>query len=252
MIYEWLFLILFALSFGSFLNVLIIRVPKNESVILPHSHCPNCKQKLKYWHNIPIISYIFLGGKCAFCKQKISFVYPIIEFLTMIIFLTIFIKMGFNQNLLENKNQFLISLIFSLLLALSIIDLRYKAIPDTISLFSLFISFFLFEVIETFSNILILVGGFTLLRFYVSYFLKKEAMGEGDIIIAGIIGATLGIKLAIVAIFLSSILALPISLYFKLKKTEPETPYVPFLSLATFLVFLFDKEFLYFLRLLNG
>ncbi len=205
MIYEWLFLILFALSFGSFLNVLIIRVPKNESVILPHSHCPNCKQKLKYWHNIPIISYIFLGGKCAFCKQKISFVYPIIEFLTMIIFLTIFIKMGFNQNLLENKNQFLISLIFSLLLALSIIDLRYKAIPDTISLFSLFISFFLFEVIETFSNILILVGGFTLLRFYVSYFLKKEAMGEGDIIIAGIIGATLGIKLAIVAIFLSSI-----------------------------------------------
>lgn len=252
LIYEWIFLALLALSFGSFLNVLIVRVPKEESIVLPHSHCPECREKLKWWHNIPLISYILLKGKCAYCKERISFVYPIVEFLTMFIFLVVFMKMGLSQNILENRDPFLISIIFSLLLTLSVIDIRYKAVPDSISLSALTISLFLFNIIDTFSNALLLAGGFTFLRFYVSFILKKEAMGEGDIIIAGIIGAMLGVKLAMVAIFLSSILALPISLFFKLKKDEPETPYIPFLGLATFIVFMFDSEFLYLLRLLHG
>ncbi len=252
MIYEWIFLILFALSFGSFLNVLIVRVPKGESIVLPNSHCPTCKAKLKAWHNVPLISYMLLKGKCAYCKKKISFVYPVVELLTLFIFIATFIKMGFSENLIENRDAFLLSIIFSLLLTLSVIDLRYKAVPDSISLTTLTLSLFLFNIIDTFSNALLLAGGFTFLRFYVSFFLKKEAMGEGDIIIAGIIGAVLGVKLSMVAIFLSSILALPISLFLRWKRSEYETPYIPFLALALFIVFMFDDEFLYFLRLLHG
>lgn len=252
MIYEWIFLALFSLSFGSFLNVLIVRVPKGESVVLPNSHCPICKEKLKWWHNIPLISYIFLKGQCAYCEKKISFVYPIVEFFTMFIFIAVFVKMGFSENLLENRDTFLLSIIFSLLLSLSVIDLRYKAVPDSISLSTLTLSLFLFNIIDTLSNALLLAGGFTFLRFYVSFILRKEAMGEGDIIIAGVIGAILGVKLSIVAIFLSSILALPIALFFRFKNQELETPYIPFLSIALFIVFMFDEEFLYLLRLINN
>jgi len=246
---DIIFVVLFALSFGSFLNVLIVRVPENINIAFPLSHCPKCKEKLKIWHNIPLISYFLLRGKCHFCGEKISFFYPLVEFLTAVIFLTVFWKFDFTISI----DYVLISIIFSLLLTLSMIDFRYKAIPDSISLTTLLVSFFLFDIFDTASNILLFAGGFTLLRFYVSFILKKEAMGEGDIIIAGIMGAVLGIKLGLFAIFLSSFLALPISLFYRFSKNELELPFVPFLALATFLVFIFDDLSLNFLRIvLNG
>ncbi len=85
MVGEYLIISIFGVVIGSFLNVLIYRIPKGENIAFPASHCQSCNTPLKWWHNIPIISWIILGGKCHFCKEKISIQYPIIEFLTGVI-----------------------------------------------------------------------------------------------------------------------------------------------------------------------
>ncbi len=237
MIYEGVLFTLFGLLFGSFLNVLILRIPKEESVVFPSSYCPNCKNRLKFYHNIPLLSWIFLRGKCAFCSQKISIQYPLVELFTTLIFLIIFIK---NSNITE---ALIISLVFALLFALSIIDFRYKAVPDSLNLTTLSLAIFSSSaIIDNFTNALLFAGGFSLLRFYVSYIVKKEALGEADIMIAATIGALVGIKLGLFVIFLSAIIALPV--FIILKDKNLEIPFIPFLALALFIVYIFDNFFL--------
>ncbi len=88
-------LFIFGILIGSFLNVVIYRIPKNESIVFPSSKCQSCGNSLKWYHNIPIFSWVFLGGKCAFCKDKISVQYPVVEFVTGLIFVAIYMKLGF-------------------------------------------------------------------------------------------------------------------------------------------------------------
>ncbi|NPA60485.1 MAG: prepilin peptidase, partial [Epsilonproteobacteria bacterium] len=116
---------------GSFLNVVILRIPKDESVVFGASHCPKCLHPLKPWHNIPIISWIFLMGKCSFCKTKISIQYPLIELASGAIFFFIALKYSISIPSL------FIALSFLMLLALSIIDLKYKMIPDSLNLLAI-------------------------------------------------------------------------------------------------------------------
>ncbi|MDD2905318.1 MAG: prepilin peptidase [Sulfurimonas sp.] len=259
---ESLIAFLFGLIFGSFLNVVILRIPKDESVVFEASHCYSCNKTLKPWHNIPLFSWIFLGGKCAYCKSKISAQYPLVELFTGLMFGVLASKYTLDFPLL------MIALSFSMLLALSMIDFKYKMVPDSLNLLAI-----LFAVLGTwsiqgvllnFQNALLLAGGFTLLRFALSYLLtssaqraaKKtqtswtknyhtypfiEAMGEGDIMVAATMGALLGVKLALVAIFLSALLALPVMLaLLSRSKEEQRVPFVPFLALATFIVFIYD------------
>jgi len=231
----WIFIALFGLVIGSFINVLIARIPKGESVIFPESHCPKCDTKLKPWHNIPLLSYLFLGRKCAYCKTPISIQYPLVEFSSAVIFVTIFAKVGMNIDAL------LLSLVFVILLALSIIDLYYKAVPDSLNLSALTLAIFSGSILESFEYALLFAGAFSLLRFYISFIIGKEAMGEGDIMIAATIGAILGFKLSLVTIFLSALLSLPVSILMRSKTKE--IPYIPFLSLALLIVYLFDEYF---------
>lgn len=259
---ELFFAFIFGTLFGSFLNVVILRIPKEESVVFGASHCFNCQKPLKPWHNIPLFSWIFLGGKCAFCKSKISLQYPMIELLSGLLFLV-----------LANKYAlafptFMIALSFLMLLALSVIDFKYKMIPDSLNLlailFAIFGAWSVQGLFTNFQNALLFAGGFTLLRFALSYLLtssaqraaKKtqtswtknyqtypliEAMGEGDIMVGATMGALLGVQLTLVAIFLSALLALPIMLLLlKRSKEEQRVPFVPFLALATFIVFIYD------------
>ncbi len=227
---------LFGLLFGSFLNVLILRIPKDESVVFPSSHCPKCNTDLKWWHNIPLISWLLLGGKCAFCKEKISFQYPLIELTSAIIFLLAYLKMG------DVTHGVVVGLVFALLLGLSIIDFRYKAVPDSLNLAALTLAIFSSSAILTnFSNALLFAGGFSLLRFYVSFVIKKEALGEADIMIAATIGAMVGVKMGLFTIFLSAIIAMPVFIY--IKEKDYEVPFIPFLALALFLVYMFNDFF---------
>ena len=229
-------LTLSGLLFGSFLNVLILRIPIDKSVVFPSSACPKCNNNLKWWHNIPVLSWLILGGKCSFCKEKISIQYPIIELLSALIFALMYWKNGdFQYSLISG-------LVFALLLGLSVIDFRYKAVPDSLNLGALTLAVFASSaMLDNFVNALLFAGGFALLRFYVSFVLKKEALGEADIMIAATIGAMVGLKLGAVAIFLSAIIALPVFLI--IQKKDLEVPYIPFLALALFIVYLFDDFF---------
>ncbi len=233
---EFGIITLFGLLFGSFLNVLILRIPKEENIAFPASHCTSCNTNLKWYHNIPVFSWLFLGGKCAFCKDKISIQYPIIELLTALLFAGVYYKL---ENL---PYSFIAGLVFALLLALSLIDLRYKAVPDSLNLGALTLAVFASPTILTnITNALIFAGGFSLLRFYVSYAIKKEALGEADIMIAATIGAMVGLKLGVFTIFLSAIIALPVFLI--IKEKDYEVPFIPFLAFALFLVYMFEDFF---------
>ncbi len=251
---------------GSFLNVVILRLPKDESIIFGGSHCTSCQNSLKPWHNIPLFSWLFLRGKCSFCKAKISAQYPIIELLSGIIFLALALKFGFSFPTI------LIAFSFLTLLGLSMIDFRYKMVPDSLNLlaltFAVFGAWSLSGIATNFQNALLFAGGFTLLRFAISYMLtssahrhaKKtvtswsknyhtypfiEAMGEGDIMVGATMGALLGVKLTLVAIFFSALLALPVMLFvMKKSKEEQRVPFVPFLAMATFIVYIFDSPIL--------
>jgi len=227
---------LFGLLFGSFLNVLIFRIPKEESVVFPSSHCPKCNNDLKFYHNIPVFSWLFLGGKCAFCKDKISIQYPIVELITALIFAVSYIRVG------DLFHSVIVGLVFALLLGLSIIDFRYKEVPDSLNLAALTLAIFSSSLILTnFVNALLFAGGFALLRFYVSFAIKKEALGEADIMIAATIGAMVGIKMGLFTIFLSAIIALPV--FIIIKEKDYEVPFIPFLALALFIVYIFQSYF---------
>ncbi len=242
---EIIIVVLLGLAIGSFLNVVIIRIPKYENIAFPASHCIKCNEALKWYHNIPLFSWLFLKGKCAYCDEKISIQYPLIEFFTMIIFLFSFLKTGDLIFGLVSGG------VFSLLLAMSMIDFKYKIAPDSLNLLALTLSIFATSFfLNNLVNVLLFAGGFTLLRFYMSYFIGKEALGEADIMIAGTMGGILGLKLGAFAIFLSAILALPV--FAMIKEKDFQIPFIPFLAMATFLVFLFDNQVNMILKVIYG
>ena len=229
-----LFIFIFGLLIGSFLNVVIYRIPKEKSIVFPSSKCQSCQTPLKWYHNIPIFSWLFLKGKCAFCSEKISIQYPLIEFTTGVIAVLLYDKLGLVWNLP------IVFTVFTLLLALVMIDFKYMEIPDSLNLLALTLAVITPTPLESIENALLAVGGITLLRYYLTYFLNKEAMGEGDIIVAGTMGALLGFPLFFYAMFLSAILAIIPSLLAQNK--EKAIPFVPFLTMATFIVYLFDSQ----------
>lgn len=236
---ELIFVFIIGAAIGSFLNVLILRTPRDESVSFPASHCMSCNTPLRAWHNIPILSWLFLRGKCAFCGEKISVQYPFIEVLSGLIFVFSVMKLGLSIQ------GFGVALTFDLLLALSVIDYRYKMVPDSINLSALTIAMIsatsLGQVGYNVSNALLFAGGFTLLRFYLSYLLKKEAMGEADIMIAATMGALLGVKLGLVAIFVGALLALPALLLTQGESEDSkQLPFIPFLAMGCWTVLMFD------------
>jgi len=263
---ELAFAFLVGIIFGSFLNVVILRIPKEESVVFGASHCTSCGNALKPWHNIPLFSWLFLRGRCSYCKTSISVQYPLIELLSGLIFLILADKFGISLPV------FFIGLSFLMLLALSLIDFKYKMVPDSLNLlailFAVIGAWSISGAVNNFQNALLFAGGFTLLRFALSYYLTSsifraglptktswnrhydrtpfiEAMGEGDIMVAATMGALLGVKLALIAIFLSAILALPVMLTLLSRSAEEQrVPFVPFLALATFIVYIYDSPIL--------
>ena len=257
MIFAVLFFILGA-AVGSFSNVLIYRMPRGESINFPASHCQSCKTPLKPYHNIPIFAWLFLRGKCAFCGEKISFQYPLVELTSALLcvlayfFETRGLEMfadGFYAAIFKAA---MLGICFILLLALSLIDFRYKAVPDPLLFasvaFSLLYGFNLpasfdseglLQAFDSFINAAIFMFAFWLLRALVSLALKREAMGSADIFIAGVM-----------AIYVSALLTLPA--YVIVQKRGYELPFVPFLSLATLIVYAFKDQFFLLMRLIYG
>ncbi|AZR73572.1 peptidase A24 [Anoxybacter fermentans] len=229
---------------GSFLNVCICRLPKNESIITPPSHCPNCQKRLKAWDLIPILSYLIYRGQCRYCSSPISLQYPLIEGLTGLIYLLIYLKFGLNA-------QAYLSFFFaSALIVVSGIDFKHRIIPDIISLPGMVIgilaSIFSIQISLLDAVLGILVGGglFLLIAIF-----SRGGMGGGDIKLMGFIGAFLGWKGALLTIFFGSLIGSVYGLYLMIfKKVDRKTaiPYGPFLSAGALLFTLYGDALIRF------
>ena len=240
-----LYIIIFiiGLIFGSFLNVLIYRLPLEISLFKPlGSTCTHCKHRIKWHENIPVFSYLLLKGKCSNCSKPISIVYPFVELTTALVTLLLYMNYWLNWELIVT-----IALFYTLIV-LSFIDLKYKAVPD----YLLIIAVILTVIVGDLIDILIFAGGFVLLELVITFYIQnikakitknkdletQSALGEGDIPIAGVIGGLLGLHLGISAIFMAAVLGLLLSIYNLLSKKEIETPFIPFLSLGLFITFI--------------
>ena len=252
-VFEIIFIILFGAAIGSFLNVLIYRLPLGISLFNPkRSQCTICNTKIIWYENIPILSYFFLKGKCSSCGEKISIIYPLVETLTVLITVMLYLKLG-----LTNEFYF-ICLIFYILIPLSFIDLKYKAVPHSLLLILtmvtlLYLVNYKFENLSTF---FIFAGAIVILESFISYYIQnikayilkddslkdQKALGEGDIPIIALIGGVLGLQFGMVAIFLSAILAIIPSIINKTLKKDIETPFIPFLALGLFITFIYKYE----------
>ncbi len=230
---------------GSFSNVCIYRIPKNESIVYPASHCPKCRSKIKPVDNIPLLSYILLKGRCRNCKSKISIQYPIVEFLSGLIYLIIYLNYGLSI-------QSLIYIILSsALIIIAFIDLNEQIVPWVISLpgiiLGFILSFFVPYISFVNSALGVVVGGGIILsiRLAGSVIFKKEAMGMGDIELAAMIGAFLGWRYITISLFLGfflGALAGIILIMSKIKSREDAVPFGPFIVLGSFITLLWGEK----------
>lgn len=227
--------IIFGAIFGSFLNVCIIRLPKEESIITPGSHCPHCHSPIKFYDNIPLISYLFLRGKCRYCKRSISIQYPLVEGITAISSLLLFLRYGLSWSYL-----FYFSF-FAALIVITVIDLYHQIIPDVISIPGIGVGLLGALILPhiTFFNSLmgILLGGgslFVVATLY-QWLFKREGMGGGDVKLLAMIGAFLGWDAVVLTILLGSLVGSIIGIMImalKGKDFKYAIPFGPFLSLG--------------------
>lgn len=243
-IYYMIVTFIFGAVLGSFYNVVGYRIPKGESLITPSSHCTKCNHKLGASELVPIFSWIFLGGKCKNCKEKISCFYPVFELSSGILFALSYHLFGFSI-------QFLISITFiSMLLIIIISDYQTMIIPDEVLISSSIILLIEFMIKDGEISILgHLLDGFVsfllmfLLKKIGDFLFKKESMGGGDLKLMAVIGMVLGWKVALICIFLASFIGLPISLIILFKNKTDIIPFGPFLSVSAIILFLLQLDF---------
>ena len=242
--FVYIFSIIFGLIVGSFLNVCIYRIPANISLWWPPSTCPKCKTKIKFYDNIPVLSYLILGGKCRNCKEPISIQYPIIEALTGLLTLLVVWKLG-----LSAWTAVALFITYCLIV-LSIIDFKLFIIPDRFSIGLAVLGLLVCFINPAFSGGLIAkflqsltggaVGFFGLWGMAVigSIVFKKEAMGGGDIKLLAAVGTITGLEGVISTLMISSLAGLIYYAVLALLKKNPQNktiPFGPFISLGLFI-----------------
>lgn len=232
---------------GSFLNVCIYRIPAEVSIVRPSSRCPQCGNPIRWWQNIPILSWVFLRGKCASCKVKISVRYLFVEALTGLLFLKIFM-------IFAMQPATLVFWIFAAaLVTLTFIDLDHQIIPDVISLPGIVIGFATVSLTPlSWSNSLIGIilggGSLWLIAIVYEFFTKNEGMGGGDVKLLAMIGAFLGWKAILPVIFISSCLGTIVGVPLMLRQHaggKLAIPFGPFLSAAALIWLFWGKTLLH-------
>ena len=275
MILAYIIVLMFGLIVGSFLGVCIYRLPKDESIISPPSHCTSCNKPLAWFDNIPIISFIVLRGKCRYCKNPISSKNLLVELITGALTVYLFSRFGYSLN-------FVLGMIFfSSLIVASFIDYKYQIIPDSVSVGAL-ILIFIIKTIQSFGTcgnimqkpIVVSVGGaifaagmvyliiiiFNFILFdviatiykkrgKVFYLLKKfdnedeaSCMGLGDVTLMALIGALLGAQGALITFIIAPFIGSIVGIVILVTKKDHIIPYGPFLSLAALVVFIWQDQ----------
>lgn len=268
---SFLFLVLFLFItgcvFGSFFYVVGTRLPNNESLIQPSSHCIYCKEKLKWYDLIPIFSFLLVKGKCRYCQHKLSKEYILYEFFTGLLFVLCYLKFNISY-------EFFSSIILSSLLVLIFItDFKYMIILDSpliiSSILLLFLKYIYYGWNEVFFSLFCGILTFTIM-FLIgklgNILFKKESLGGGDIKFSFVMGVILsqgifnysnlswsiisilsGSKVALIALIFATFLALPYAVGSLLLKKDNTVPFGPFLVSSTFIVYFFLEKFKYIL-----
>ena len=248
----FIFVFMFGSIVGSFLNVCIYRLPKGRSIIVPGSHCPNCNAKIRWYDNIPILSYIFLSGKARCCKARISLRYFIVEALTAAAFLVFFISYGMTAKFLAY------CILVSGLIVATFVDFEIQEIPDEVSLGGLVAGLALSVAFPSILNEVTRLNGFInsslgalaggsmiyAMGMLGEFAFKKEAMGGGDVKLLAMIGSFLGWKLTILTFFIAPAFGAVVGIILKIKEGKETIPYGPYLSLATVVSIFFGEKIL--------
>ena len=240
-----LYALLVGLALGSFMNVCIYRIPLQKSIVRPSSSCPNCGKKIRFYDNIPIISYLLLLGRCRHCHHPISWRYPVIEAITGLLSLALFIRYGLSF-------QYLLFLLFAAtLVTISFIDLDHQIIPDVLSIpgiiAGLAAAFVPGNVLWFESVIGIIGGGGALFLVGLAYekLTGKQGMGGGDVKLLAMIGAWMGWRSLPFVLLISSLTGAIIGSVFLLaagKGYRVKIPFGPFLSLGALSYIFFGPQ----------
>ncbi|MGI6324437.1 MAG: prepilin peptidase [Bacilli bacterium] len=230
---------IFGLMFGSFFNVVGLRLSTNQSIIYPPSSCPKCGRRLSAWELIPVISYIILLGKCHGCKQPISWRYPLFELLTGFLFAASYIVFGMTLDLI-------IALTFiSGLIIIIISDINSMTIPDEILIVTSLLIIIELLIGKGYQKAFIAIGNGLLsfilmfgIKFFGDALFKRESLGGGDIKLMFLIGLVLHFWLSIFVIVLGAFMALPIAILILIIKRTNIISFGPFLSLASIIIYL--------------
>lgn len=240
------------LCLGSFLNVLIYRLPLGMSLTKESSHCPKCNHHLKWYENIPLLSYIIQKGKCRGCKTKISIQYPLVEGLSLLMFIISYLRFGLSLEMI------LFTLLLLVFIVIFLIDIKHLIIPNSLN-----IIVFILGIIVCFIPHTSINGAFTInyidrligflvacliffLIFLLEKILKKELMGGGDLKLFFGIGLFMGWQLLLLGLFISALLGLVVSIIKKITKNEKflnkVIPFGPYLTIGFTLAYLFGLD----------
>ncbi|MCX7747485.1 MAG: prepilin peptidase [Clostridia bacterium] len=258
-IMEYIFVFVFGLLIGSFLNVCIWRLPREESIVKPPSHCVGCGNRLGPLDLVPVFSFLFLRGRCRYCKVKISVKYPLIELLTGVVFIALYIRtLNIGGNLVDFAAS---AFLMSILIAVFFIDLEHMIIPDglvitglvggaAVFVYNIFMPIQIYGDRNWWNPLLGLLPGsiFWLLIGSLGMLIyKDDAMGGGDIKIFAPIGIFLGWKMTIVAtlssVFIGGFVSL-ILILVGIKNRKSTIPFGPFIVIGTFVTMMWGTEIL--------
>ena len=244
---------IFGLIIGSFINVCIYRIPRKESIVFPASHCPLCQNPIRFYDNIPLISFLILRGRCRGCNAAISMQYPFVEAIHAIGYLFIFHNFGYTIETV------IYALFFSSLLVITFIDLAHQIIPDVITLPGIPLCFVLASTVLPLgpmqAGLGFVIGGgfFYLIAILSTVLLKKEGMGGGDIKLVAMIGALLGWQKVLLAVFAASLLGSIIGgglMVCRVMSRRDPIPFGPFLAIGALIALFWGNNMLnwYFYR----
>lgn len=234
-IYWIIIFFTFGITFGSFFNVVGLRLPKSIPFVHDHSHCPTCKERLHWFELIPVLSFLHQKGACKHCHTRISPIYPVIELLTGLLFSYSYFLFGFQLELITSL------LFISLLIIITVSDLAYMLIPNKILLFFLpllIISRILSPLTPWYDPIIGAAIGFGIIALII--LLSKGGMGAGDMKLFFVLGIVLGWKAVLFTLFLASLLGAVIGLILRaLQRVERRQaiPFGPYIAVAAILAY---------------
>jgi len=271
----FVFVFLFGTIIGSFLNVVIYRFNTGKTIVSGRSICMNCGHNLRWYELVPIFSFLLQLGKCRRCKSKISRQYPIVEILTGVVFTLVFFKflpILFFSPILYLLYVALFAFIFSLLIVISVYDLKHKVIPDKLVLVFIIVSFStIFINPQIFGSIIalpslpyIISGPLLSLPFVLIWFLSKGrlmGLGDGKLIlgIGWMLGISQGIFSIILAFWIGAVLGIFLMIFSKNLPDgkagkigmKTEIPFAPFLIASVFITFFFNLDLSFLIRLFS-